>query len=276
VRGSYGCAWVMCLTAHDAYTLVGGWACAAMESDVRTLGVLLAQLASLSVTLADAPAAAVEAGGQGDGNDGEGRGGDDASGTDRAAVPAAAAGLAPVDAQTLEQRRARMAAVRASVEGALTVLSDPRRYVVQEDDFAELHPDTYQPLSVRHGHRHQLTSDVLGTSLRAMCPSQHEPRWTRLMQGGAYIRLMLCVRVCVLGMSAPAPLSLCVARVTGGACVYIQRWDSDHAPRQGGGRGRQKRQWCRERHRDPGHRSAPLRRPVLAHSRRCTRQHARL
>ena len=60
--------------------------------------------------------------------------------TDAAAIP--------VDVQTLEQRRARMATVRDLVDGASTVLGDPRRYLQQEDDFAEINPDTYQPLSV--------------------------------------------------------------------------------------------------------------------------------
>ena len=125
-----------------------------MESDVNTLGSLVAQLASLSQTLVDTPTAGGPVRGPADGAGGPGSVADDAAAAGTAG-PAASASAAsgpaapPVDVQTLELRRAKMTAVRAAVDGAVTVLNDAKRYLIQEDDFAEINPDTYQPMTVR-------------------------------------------------------------------------------------------------------------------------------
>ena len=100
-----------------------------MEADVLTLGTLLTQLATVTQSLQDVSVVTSPA---------------------ASASPAdAAPGQPPVDAETAAQRRAQLALLRATVEGVQTVLEDPARYILLQDNVAEVHPNTYQPLQVQ-------------------------------------------------------------------------------------------------------------------------------
>jgi len=132
--------------AHTVTRMVHWTPIIAMEGEVLSLGTLLVQFRAASQALILAqPMVAVAVPTEADSASGAAHDGRHAAG-----AGASSGGEEPVDVQTREARRAQLARIRAAVDGAAAYTDDLQRYLLQEDNFVEVNPDTYQPVKVLH------------------------------------------------------------------------------------------------------------------------------